>query len=832
MTIAERTRPLGILFGLLLLVAWLAAILPQSPTLAANTPKLPTERSVEATEGEKLLASVMIRRARGIIQTAQPSVDGLDLARRLARMAVELDPENLHVVRTALTIAETTEDIEFRDDLIARVARLDPSDQVIRLARLRMAMDRFQTAEERISRYERLLSDANIDQIGRPEASRLALDLALLYRRQGNTPKFAEWLGRSTAIDQAHKAAAGMAAGYFRMQVDDPFAEAEMLINLLMADPTDLVSYAALARHLLDHGAYEGAARLYSIAAEAQESMDRLGAHGMVADRAIALWGAGRPDAAADVLRDRQRYFDEQARQAARRERPEMSATERQERIRSAPPVTMNTVQIALRDRAGDAIGTAEWLGMLMQSLRLAHDAMLEAEANPDQSRPRPTAEDRVENLLQRALHLLWFGTADNVSTARDFVRQANELKPLSDRAMARFEGLALFREGSHTEALATLEPIMADDLPARMGAAMVYRAMGRDREAARTLLEIARGAAGTVVGVWAKDRLETMLGERLPPTELAGRLNRLVAQLPAHVDRFATDPASTIALRIEPVAATYKPYEPVILQLELTNRANYAIEIGSETALKSRLILEPTLTMVGQPRIDQTAPIVVSLGQRLRLNPRERVVIELDLRHYPVADLFDQFAIMGASVNLKGTTNFIITTRATVQPGIGGVIGRSPLVRIDGVRISREWVSAALDDVSRDGPTRHLATLGLLGRTLWIPRGEETPESTELYDRTRRTIIEAFGRMSPAEQAWLLSTMPSREPSLESIRQIARTIDNKLVRISYLLHHVAESRDPMLDAAARSGDDDVRALGAVIRETLLEAERQRNPLN
>lgn len=832
MIIAERTRAPGLILGLLLLAGWTLMAAAPARLHAAAVPAPGSDAAQVAGDGASRLATVFIRRARSIAQASQPTVGGLDLARRLAHLAVELDPANSHVLYDALTIAEVTEDRPFREDLLARLARLEPNDQVIRLGRLRMAMERFQTAEERIAGYEKLLAEGNIDRIGRPEASRLALDLALLHRRQGNTQKFAEWLGRATAIDQAHKEAAGMAAGFFRMQVADPFAEAEMLINLLMADPTDLVSHAALARHLLDHGAYVGATRMYKFASEAQETIDRYTAHGMVADYAIALWGAGQRDQAEVALNERQRLLDEQARLAARQQRPEMTATERRSMVRAAPPVTINTVQLAILNRKGDAKAAADRLTTLMQSLKLSYDALLEREASATQESEKPTVEAKVENLLQRALHLLWFGTEAEVSAARGFVAQANELKALNDRAMARFEGLALLREGKPDDALAKLEPVMTEDLPARMGAAMAYQALGRDRDAATAFLDVTRGAPGTVVGVWAKDRLEELLGRPLPQNDLVRRLNTLIDQLPAHIERFATDPASVLALRIEPVQRAFKPYEPILIRIELTNRANYPIEIGTEAALESRLVIEPTVTMVGQPAIDQTKPIIVSLARRLRLDPRERLSFEVDLRQQPLADLFDQFVIVGASLALKGTTNFYVTESATVQPGVGGIVNRSQLVRIDGVRVSADWVNNALDEVEQAGTAPNLTTLGILCRTLWINRGRETPESTALYDRTRRTAIEGFGRLQPVEQAWLLSTMPAQEPALESIRQVARTIDDKLVRLSYLLHHVNASDDPMLDAAARSSDEDVQTIGAYIREMLAAQERQQNQLN
>ena len=53
------------------------------------------------------------------------------------------------------------------------------------------------------------------------------------------------------------------AVGFFRMNVDDPYAEAELLTSLVLADPTVIEPQTLLAQLLLENRAYTGAARLY-----------------------------------------------------------------------------------------------------------------------------------------------------------------------------------------------------------------------------------------------------------------------------------------------------------------------------------------------------------------------------------------------------------------------------------------------------------------------------------------------------------------------------------------------------------------------------------------
>ena len=117
-----------------------------------------------------------------------------------------------------LDMAVVAERDALRDQALEQVGRLDSSDDVIRLRRLNVAVDRHHTAEERIAAYEKILAEKNRDRLGPAVASRLALDLAFLNRRVGNTEAFADWLAQIGQHGSVEPGRGGLGCGLLQLQ--------------------------------------------------------------------------------------------------------------------------------------------------------------------------------------------------------------------------------------------------------------------------------------------------------------------------------------------------------------------------------------------------------------------------------------------------------------------------------------------------------------------------------------------------------------------------------------------------------------------------------------
>jgi len=81
--------------------------------------------------------------------------------------------------------------------------------------------------------------------------------------------------------------------------------------------------------------------------------------------------------------------------------------------------------------------------------------------------------------------------------------------------------------------------------------------------------------------------------------------------------------------------------------------------------------------------------------------------------------------------------------------------------------------------------------------------------------------IAEAYAKVDAVSRAWLLAVMPRLSPSLIPVYTMAQTDENKHVQLMYLLYCLTSPDDPMIDAAKRGSDPDVRALAEVMYEIM-----------
>jgi hypothetical protein len=132
---------------------------------------------------------------------------------------------------------------------------------------------------------------------------------------------------------------------------------------------------------------------------------------------------------------------------------------------------------------------------------------------------------------------------------------------------------------------------------------------------------------------------------------------------------------------------------------------------------------------------------------------------------------------------------------------------------RVEGVRLSTEWLAQAIQSVSDAGPEADLRTLAIISYVIQQTVTEQAPpEQIRLLGEARDVLSETFAKQDPIEQAWLLGVMP--EGLLpEQVQSVAQRSEDRLVKLTYLLTQVTGPGDPMLDAAIRSEDEPLRRL-------------------
>lgn len=779
----------------------------------------PVPAAAESSTPLQWLATRFTQVAITVLQEEPVLVEALDGAVVLCRLAVEADPQSSDAWRTLLKVAQLAERPQLQARALGMVARLDPHDEVVRLAYVHNAIDRYQTVEERVAMYERLLSPELRQRLGAAVSSRLAGDVALLLYRQGDVEAYGRWLAEAVALDPANRAAAASAAGFFRMRVEDPYAEAQLLVALLLADPISVTTQTALAQLLLEQGAYVGAQRLYRMTIRLDDKEGRAPTSGLLADYAVAQWGAGDAAGAIQTIQERQGKVDQAHRDQVSLQNPTLTLLE----LAELPPAplsrTLATVRAAILNRLGD-----DQAGPALRGALAAHVANIEAMA---------AAEDPVGDLIAQAnLEAAWVAmwlAGNDTDEAVGFLEAAAGLGPqgrLPELQRVISEGWLALGQGDSLRAVQLLAPIAEQDSSARLGLSLAQLQRGRRGNAARGLLAVVRDQPGSVMGVWASDLLAQLVGQRPGPTPEAARMEELVAAIPAVVDRFIDEPTLAVSLRLRLAKTTFAPYEPIVLNLEITNNAPFPLAMDGGGPIRPSVAILTTASVSNRPEVGVISPLIVDIDRRLRLEPFQQLVIPVDLRRSDLEAVLNAYPLAGATVRVKVVLNYMVSTAGVVQPGHLGSEVQSPTLRIDGVRAVRsalyppfsidgvkEWVKESISAILDPDTVEDLKTMALLSHVVAKVR---LPGLGQELSDAEAALAEGFGKLDGPSRAWLLGVMPSAE-RLDPLRAMASQQTDKQVRISYLLYCLTGPDDPVLKAAKNGDDPDVRGVAELM---------------
>ena len=108
------------------------------------------------------------------------------------------------------------------------------------------------------------LDPANEKVIGTQVSARLALQLAQLLYRTGDTEGYLTNLSLAVELDPFFPDATSELAGY--LKTTDPEAQVELLIAALIANPLEAIFAAQIGAQALDAGDFSSAARMIGLA--------------------------------------------------------------------------------------------------------------------------------------------------------------------------------------------------------------------------------------------------------------------------------------------------------------------------------------------------------------------------------------------------------------------------------------------------------------------------------------------------------------------------------------------------------------------------------------
>lgn len=736
--------------------------------------------------------------------SASPKLNllAIESATILAREATRLDPDSTAAWRYLRDLATLAERPDYYEMAVRRLAELDPDDDVVRLAAVNLDLEKTNNIEERLAAYRRLLDPSRRDEIGDVVASRLAFDVALLEQRRGNVDAFAEALADAIALDPSNRAAMAIAAGFFRMNVDDPYAEAELLAGLARADPTDVTTLIALGEHMLEHGAYGGAVQMYDIALTSMDTMVVFPRDQLVADACIAKWGNGDAQTALRRIRRRQQEVDETAQMEAYRNDPTLDSLQRAAFTGHIDP-TLATVRAAIRRQRGDVEADAD-----LERALAAYDRVFERSRRADDEKQRLSPDQEAMMRLERAWIAAWLGR--DVDRVEELLAEVESIRPIGDAARARFDGWLALRRRDPRRAIEIFERCAEDDLAVLLGRGEAHRRLGQRAESARAFLAAARLRPGTLMGVWAANEVWTILGQRHPISPDAARLEGALSALPPGFERYPVAASLAVDLHIEPAKPVFQAYEPVIINLRIRNNSPDPLAIDDDGPIHPEVILTFATTM-RELRRPELRPLVVNIGRRLRLEPREELVIPVNLRHGELGTVLASDSRQGLFIRVKAVMNFHVTQRGAIEPGLLGAETLTPMLRIEGVRVGPGWIQEAMVAIQDPREIADLDRLAILIQsTAFTLPADAAPEMFQLVSVVRDATAQAYASLGGMAQAWLLCATPTGRLT-EQMRGWAQQSPDRTVRLLYLLFHLTGADDPMLDPTLYPDDPELR---------------------
>ncbi|MDZ4829552.1 MAG: hypothetical protein SGJ09_05055, partial [Phycisphaerae bacterium] len=669
-----------------------------SPTRAQNP-------ALEAASRERL-ARILATLGAKAVRKDEISTADIDLGLIMCEAATRLQPDDVWAWRSLMAVAtlgDPTDDrvLALRRSTLEQIARLDPTDEVIRLRRVIDAIERAETVEGRIAGYRTMLEPRSIEALGKPLAARLALDLALLLQRSGDQSGFEHWLSEAVALDPAFPAAVIMAAGYFRFSTDDPAKSAELLVAAMIADPLDPVAMRGLATALLDQGAYVGAKRFLKLAAHVVETdLPVVTYDEVLGDLALAQLASGDAKGAITTVRTRQHVLDEFLRNFVSRSDPTILGDPVRlaaQKFPLRPQLTAVKVQ-ALRlngEPAEEKDGWAASLNDLWRSLdgaieTIRKDATL---AKTPEAKAESAQLER-EAALEAAFAALWLG--EDAVKAKEYLAQAETGGPVVDAARARFDAWVKLRTGEVDAAAAAFEALNDDSPLARLGKGLALKAAGRPRDAARELFALARASPGTLAGVSAKVHLEKLVSASIPNDETAARLEAVAASVPTSFDRLFVPNARVVRLRLRPGAVPKTVFDAIPLTLEITNESSIPLAIDPSGPLRNLVAIRPQVSSASVSQSQALYFSMLPIDRAFSVPPRTTLVVPLDLAYTEIGSTLAYHAAVGCGIEARSILNWEATVGG-LRPGTFGDVGDSGLIRIDGPPVTDDWIDRAI---------------------------------------------------------------------------------------------------------------------------------------
>ena len=753
--------------GVLVLGLMVVGFTGSSGVLASEQPAAEASAQPDAPpmDFQKLIARELARIGHIDLRLQDsPTPEDLAMLDGVLALCQELDPSDPELVRRRVDLAYRLGDPERLEARTRELVRLDPKDTVAQLRLISSNIAKNQTVESRMQAYSRYLGPVG-SRLDPAIRSRLALDAALLAREQGDERGFSGLLSQAMQLDSTNKDAAALAATVFSSRIpDDAIGRLELSLNLLLADPVDPNVHLSIAHQLAKGGAFGQAVRFHGLASRIHQAELGRASDQLTTERLVLAWQIQGPEVPLSELTNllaSQRYNAAVQIQSYEAQGIPTIGLLRPEDIRLGEE--LERVRVLAAHAAGDQDLLARSLDELRASLDLLNQMLL----SPSDLPPGVAIEDVQQQTmdLTMALFELHAWTGFNMESIIQRLRDDPVIFGDNAAPILRAFG-ALYAEGAE-QAEERFRLLIADDPAALIGLGLSFERQGRVGEAVNAYSAVARMFPLAAEGAWARSRAGQLSGIDSLISDQSVRLQNLAAGVPNWVDRMIYEPSSAMQMELQFVKSSYRPLEPMQLQITLRNATSKPMGLGGDRPIQSRLLISPTMDVGVQQYLMTALPEVLDLERRLRLNPREEVVAVVDVLPAFSGWFMDSNMESTGRVRVRVTQGF----RQDAQGGLTkGALGYHGAIQ-DGVSDHDE---RSTDDTPRARDQDRTGQRGTVALRLargphvsdWIPRRDRACHHRRYRPRVRRAISDALIRSPGRDGSALADSSPGRRPA------------------------------------------------------------------
>lgn len=780
-----------------------------------------------------------------------PTPQDYELTANLLSIASDLDPENTEFARDMAQASWLAGNSELMLDATRRIIRGDPKDSVAQLRLISANINQKQTVEERKVIYDRFLSDAgrSLDPAVR---SRLALDAALLEREAGNTTGFLERLHQATRLDPSNKSAASLAAQYYSSVRSDPVSNLEYQLRLLNADPLDPNIHLTIFRMLAGQGAIKASQRFLSNAIElytleAGQSPDS------IEELRIAIeWQVDGPER---VMREMMNALNDKRIYAQARVDSRLKNQLPTDDLIMPSEIRYKQSVDKMRLLAAHSQGEQEQVRDILNDISRSVQSELGQIAQAMNIRGVDLNALLVQVVVQIAeLQAMRALVGLDAELIRKEILDVTESQPLMAERLASIEPMALFAEGRFQEALDKSEPFKGSPVISLIRAQALEQ-LGRTDDAIDLYLRLARSNVSNAYGAFAHSRIQKLGAEDRLLTD-AGRAMAIVAErVPLWYDLIIHNPSNFFNLSVTQDKAMYREGELPMLTLRIKNTAPIPLALGPNAPIDSRVLIESVgvQTMhngfVGNPR-----PKVIQLDHRLRLEPREELVVTIAADSVTTDWLIDQ----QPGISMRSRWRVVQSFKPRVSDDMARAQQTNPNMPVFGITnsafglttetlvVQRIGLSSARDDTpslvrlisSSESSARRRGILAASARM--IHQHDQSPPFTDSeLDQLITAIKQTYTRVSREEQAAMMLVLPQRHqvPAMIGFDDhvaasllsdaLIESKGDPLLSVCALLTRTDDPDAPIFEALSHVEDARVLRVGEIVRARL----HQQRPL-